>query len=50
MAGVSVVGAESVDVVTTAQIKSNLRIASNDSTHDTQIEICRDASISLAKE
>ena len=50
MAGVSVVGAESVDVVTTAQIKSNLRIASNDSTHDTQIEICRDASISVAKE
>ena len=50
MAGVTVVSAESVDVVTTAQIKSNLRIASNDSTHDTQIEICRDASISVAKE
>ena len=50
MAGVTVVTGESVDVVTTAQIKSNLRIASNDSTHDTQIEICRDASISVAKE
>ena len=50
MAGVTVVSAESVDVVTTAQIKSNLRIATSDSTHDTQIEICRDASISVAKE
>lgn len=50
MAGVTVVTGESVDVVTTAQIKTNLRIASSDSTHDTQIEICRDASISVAKE
>ena len=50
MAGVSIVTGESVDVVTTAQIKSNLRISSSDSTHDTQIEICRDASISVAKE
>jgi len=50
MAGVSIVTGESVDVVTTAQIKSNLRIANSDSTHDTQIEICRDASISVAKE
>ena len=50
MSGVSIVTGESVDVVTTAQIKSNLRIASSDSTHDTQIEICRDASISVAKE
>ena len=50
MAGVSIVTGESVDVVTTAQIKANLRIANSDSTHDTQIEICRDASISVAKE
>ena len=50
MSGVSIVTGESVDVVTTAQIKSNLRISSSDSTHDTQIEICRDASISVAKE
>ena len=50
MSGVTIVTGESVDVVTTAQIKSNLRISSSDSTHDTQIEICRDASISVAKE
>ena len=50
MSGVTIVTGESVDVVTTAQIKSNLRISSSDSTHDTQIEICRDASISVAIE
>ena len=50
MSGVTIVTGESVDVVTTAQIKSNLRISSSDSTHDTQIEICRAASISVAKE
>ena len=50
MSGVTIVTGESVDVVTTAQIKSNLRISSSDSTHDTQIEICKDASISVAKE
>ena len=50
MSGVTIVTGESVDVVTTAQINSNLRISSSDSTHDTQIEICRDASISVAKE
>lgn len=50
MAGVTVVAGESVEVVTTTQIKTNLRIASSDSTHDTQIGVCKDASISVAKE
>ncbi len=50
MAGVTVVTGETVEVVTTAQIKSNLRIASDDTTHDTQIGICKDVSIDIAKE
>lgn len=50
MAGVTIVTAEATDVVTTAQVKANLRIASDDSTHDTQIGVCLDASISVAKE
>ena len=50
MAGITVVTAEATDVVTTADVKANLRIASDDSTHDTQIGVCKDASISVAKE
>jgi len=50
MAGVTIITAEATDVVTTAQVKANLRIASDDSTHDTQIGVCKDASISVAKE
>ena len=50
MAGVTVVTAETTDVVTTAQVKANLRIASSDSTHDTLIDTCREASIEVAKE
>jgi len=50
MAGITVVTAETTDVVTTAQVKANLRIASDDTTHDTQIGVCKDASISVAKE
>jgi len=50
MAGVTIVTAETTDVVTTAEVKTNLRIASSDTTHDTLIGSCRLASIEVAKE
>ena len=49
MAGITVVTAETTDAVSTTEIKANLRIPSSDSTHDTQIGICKNASLDIAK-
>tara|TARA_R110000824_G_scaffold69136_5_gene178081 strand:+ start:2173 stop:2835 length:663 start_codon:yes stop_codon:yes gene_type:complete len=50
MSGVTVHTAESTDVISVTEIKTQLRIATSDSTHDTLLGVCRDASIALAKE
>lgn len=50
MAGVSIITAESTDLISTTDVKAQLRIASSDSTHDTLIGVCKDASIGVAKE
>lgn len=50
MAGVKVVTAETVDLISINDIKVALRIATNDDTHNTLLTACKDASISVAKE
>tara|TARA_R110000744_G_scaffold49636_3_gene107806 strand:+ start:3891 stop:4553 length:663 start_codon:yes stop_codon:yes gene_type:complete len=50
MSGVTVHTAESTDVISSNEVKTQLRIATSDSTHDTLIGVCRDAAIAIAKE
>jgi hypothetical protein len=50
MSGVVVNTAETTDVITVTEIKTQLRIATSDSTHDTLLGVCRDAAIATAKE
>ena len=49
MSGVTIVTAESADAISVTEIKTQLRIASSDSTHDTILGVCRDAAIEIAK-
>ena len=50
MGGVKVTTNETVDVITNTDVKQQLRIATNDSTHDNLISACRQASVEVAKE
>jgi hypothetical protein len=50
MAGVTVVTPESTDLISTTEVKTQLRIATSDSTHDTLIGVCTTAAIGIAKE
>ena len=50
MAGVQIITPETTDLISTTEVKTQLRIATSDSTHDTLIGVCKDAAIGVAKE
>ena len=50
MSGVTVVTAESADLISVTDIKRQLRINTSDSTHDTILAVMRDAAIETAKQ
>ena len=50
MSGVVVHTAETTDVISDTEVKTQLRIATSDSTHNTLIGVCKDAAIAIAKE